>query len=190
MSSALSVFFVSFRQFIFSSEHPVNLPSDIQYERVVSADPQQLCQQIIRLAFLINGIFTGSVFYLSMTQGNIFTVLSRKDFKTATIVWPFPDPYLTFIRRFNSINDLYLMLNLKVEIWDWAHAWQYLSESKEVSNNMISYLTDVPRAKNVKDVMSMFVYVLGLLTLIHLSTTYILIKSILAMKHSKSIRTA
>ena len=55
---------------------------------------------------------------------------------------------------------------------------------------MISYLTDVPRAKNVKDVMSMSVYVMGLLTLIHLTTTYILIKSILAMKHSKSIRTA
>ena len=56
---------------------------------------------------------------------------------------------------------------------------------------MISYLTDIPRAKNVKDVMSMFVYtILGLLTLVHLATTYILIKSILATKHSKLIRTA
>ena len=110
--------------------------------------------------------------------------------QTATIVWPFHDPYLTFIRRFNSITDLCLMLNLKVEIWDWAYACKYLSECKEVSNNMISYLTNVPRAKNVKDVMSMSVYVMGLLTLIHLTTTYILIKSILAMKHSKSIRSA
>lgn len=55
---------------------------------------------------------------------------------------------------------------------------------------MISYLTDIPRAKNVKDVMSMFVYIIGLLTLVHLATTYILIKSILAMKHSRLIRTA
>ena len=55
---------------------------------------------------------------------------------------------------------------------------------------MISYLTDIPRAKNVKDVMSMFVYIIGLLTLVHLATTYILIKSILATKHSKLIRMA
>ena len=55
---------------------------------------------------------------------------------------------------------------------------------------MISYLTDVPRVKNVMDIMSVSVYVIGILTIIHLTSTYILIKSILAIKHSKSIRMA
>ena len=55
---------------------------------------------------------------------------------------------------------------------------------------MISYLTDVPRVKDVRDIISVAVYVTGVFTIIHFTATYFLIKTILATKHSESIRTA
>ena len=55
---------------------------------------------------------------------------------------------------------------------------------------MISYLTDLPRVKNEMDILSISVYAEGGLTILHLTVTYILIKSILVRKHSESIRTA
>ena len=55
---------------------------------------------------------------------------------------------------------------------------------------MISYLTEVPRVKNAMDILSISVYAVGVLTIIHLTVTYVLIKTILAKKHSESIRTA
>ena len=55
---------------------------NIQFERVQSADPHLCSQNIIRLTSLISGIFSGSVFYFSVTQGNF-----------RQIIWVIVNPY-------------------------------------------------------------------------------------------------
>ena len=55
---------------------------------------------------------------------------------------------------------------------------------------MLSYLTGFPRQQEASDVLSVSLYTLGALTIIHLTATYFVIKLILKKKHSESIRLA
>ena len=55
---------------------------------------------------------------------------------------------------------------------------------------MLSYLTGFPRQQEASDVLSVSLYTLGALTIIHLTATYFVIKLILKRKHSESIRLA
>ena len=67
--------------------------------------------------------------------------------------------------------------------------FQFL-EYKEISNNMIAYLTDLQRQEEAFDILSFSLNALGALTIIHLFATFFVIKLILSRKYSESIRTA
>ena len=63
-------------------------------------------------------------------------------------------------------------------------------EQQEISNNMLSYLTNLQRQEESSDILSTSLNVLGTSTIFHLTGTYFVIKFILSRKYSKSIRTA
>ena len=65
-----------------------------------------------------------------------------------------------------------------------------MSGYKEISNNMLAYLTGLQRQEEAFDILSFSLNALGALTIIHLFATFFVIKLILSRKHSESIRNA
>ena len=113
----------------------------------MSADTELFCQKIFQLSSIINGVYIGGVYFITMTRSKKLTSLS-------------PNNYFPFL------------------------------EYKEISNNMIAYLSDFQCQEEAFNILSFSINALGALTIIHLFAIFLVIKFILSRKYSESIRNA